>query len=268
MKHEVFFRAHPVFSGDELADYLSRSGEVGPRAKEALLAYHRRTGRIVRIRRGVYAVIPRGSDVDSYPVDPFLIASKLTTDAFLSYHTALEFYGRAYSVHEYFTYSASRPLPRFTFRSHVFRGTKFPSRLVQTSNEYFGVTTSERGGLMVRVATLERSMVDMLDRPELAASWEEIWRSLESIEFFNLDQIIAYARLLGNATTAAKVGFFLDQHREALLVDDHHLHELRELRPRQPHYLDRSNRGPGVFVPEWNLVIPEQVLNRGWDELL
>ncbi|MDZ7837948.1 MAG: hypothetical protein U5N58_08345 [Actinomycetota bacterium] len=30
----------------------------------------------------------------------------------------------------------------------------------------------------------------------LSGTWEEIWRSLESIEFFDLDQVLAYVLLL------------------------------------------------------------------------
>lgn len=29
----------------------------------------------------------------------------------------------------------------------------------------------------LRVASLERTLVDVLDRPDLAGSWEEVWRS-------------------------------------------------------------------------------------------
>ncbi len=47
MKHGEFFRKYPVFTGDELAGYLSSHGVVGGRAKEALLACHHKTGRIV-----------------------------------------------------------------------------------------------------------------------------------------------------------------------------------------------------------------------------
>lgn len=268
MKHDAFFRKHPVFTGEELRKHLSSHGEVGSRAQEALLAYHRKAGRIVRVRRGLYAVIPPGADADSYPVDLFLVAAKLTPDAVLSHHTALEFYGKAYSVHTHFIYSASRPLSPLTFRSHVFRGTKFPKVLLRTGKEHVGVSSAERAGLEIRITSLERTLVDVLDRPDLSGSWEEIWRSLESIEFFDLDEVVRYALLLGNATTGAKVGFFLEEHRETLMVEEHHLKALHDLRPRQPHYLERSKRKSGRLVSEWNLVVPSEVLERTWEEVL
>jgi len=111
-------------------------------------------------------------------------------------------------------------------------------------------------------------LVDVLDRPDLSGSWEEIWRSLESVEFFDLDKVVEYVLLLGNATTNAKVGLFLDQHREALMANEHHLKALHDMSPRQPHYLDRSKRKPGRLVPKWNLVVPREILERTWGEVL
>ncbi len=268
MKHQGFFRRHPVFTGEELAAYLSTCGEVGPRAQEALLAYHKKTGRVVLVRRGLYAVIPPGEDPGSYPVDPVLVAARVTKDAVLSHHTALELHGRAYSVQEHFTYSASRPPIPITFRSHVLRGVGFPKGLRRDGRVYFGVSTMDRAGMEIRVASLERTLVDVLDRPDISGSWEEIWRSLESVEFFDLDRVVDYAILLENATTAAKVGFFLEQHRDPLMVEDHHLNPLHELTPRHPHYLDRSRRKSGRLISKWNLMVPREVLERTWGEVL
>jgi hypothetical protein len=86
------------------------------------------------------------------------------------------------------------------------------------------------------------------------------------VEFFDLDKVTAYVQHLGNATTAAKVGFFLEQHREGLMVDEAHLKALRDLRPQRPHYLERSRRKAGRFVAAWNLVVPQEVYERSWEE--
>lgn len=256
MKHEEFFRKQPVFTGEELDKHLSAIGKPGHRTRESLLDYHRRKGHLILIRRGLYAVIPPGTDPELFPVDPFLVAAKLTKDAVLSYHTALEIHGRAYSVREHLTYSAARPVSPVSFRSRIFRGVRFPQPLCRAQNENFGVITVDRAGLEVRVSSLERTMVDVLDRPDLSGSWEEIWRSLESVEFFDLDRVVEYTLLLGNATTTAKVDFFLEQHRQSLMVEDDHLQPLRDRRPRQPHYLDSSNRKSGKLVEDWDLIVP------------
>ena len=267
VKHDAFFRLHPVFTGEELAEHLSSNGRVGPRTQESLLAYYTKAGRLVRARRGLFAVIPPGADCATYPIDPYLVASKLTPDSVLSHHTALEFHGRAYSIWQHLTYLASRPAEPLTFRSHVFRGTRFPEALLRSGKEDFDVLTRERSGMPLRITSLERTLVDVLDRPDYSGGWEEVWRSLESVEFFDLEKVVEYALLLENATTVAKVGFFLDQHRETLMVEERHLKALRSRRPRQAHYLDRTRRYSGHLVAEWNLVVPTEVAERSWAEV-
>ena len=77
------------------------------------------------------------------------------------------------------------------------------------------------------------------------------------------DALVEYALKLDSSLTVARVGFFLDRHRDALMVEERHLATLRKRAPRQPAYLDRK-REPGKLVPGWNLVVPERVLTRSW----
>ena len=108
-------------------------------------------------------------------------------------------------------------------------------------------------------------MEDVLDQPDKCGNWEEIWRSLALVEFFDLDAVIAYALALGSSLTAARVGFFLEQNAEALMVEEMHLDKLQAHAPRQPRYLD-STRKSGRLVNRWNLVVPDYVLHRRWEE--
>jgi predicted transcriptional regulator of viral defense system len=201
------------------------------------------------------------------PIDPFLVAGRLAPDAILAYHTALEFHGKAHSpMHEfyYLTGLAARPLG---FRDQRFRAVPPPAALRSQGAELSNVLDAERMGLSVRVTNLERTMVDVLDRPRFGGGWEEIWRSLESVEFFDFDAVVEYALLLDNATTIAKVGFFLEQHKNSLMVEERHLDPLRKRRPQAPHYLSRGARRPGKLAAGWNLVVPAEVLERRWEEV-
>jgi predicted transcriptional regulator of viral defense system len=264
MRFEEFLASHPVFTLEEL------SGAAGKRANpwtlKATLAYHRKRGRILLVRRGLYAAVPPGSSPQTCPVDPYLLASKMAGDSVLAYHTALEAHGKAHSVFErfhYLTKTSARPL---VFRSRRFEGVQPPAALRTKRKEGFGVKTQDRSGVAVRVTSLERTLVDVLDRPRLGGGWEEIWRSLESVEYFDLEAIVEYALLLDNATTIAKVGYFLDRHRETLMVEDAHLEPLKKRRPKRPHYMDRSRRSRGRSVVEWNLVVPAALAERSWEE--
>lgn len=265
-KHETFFREHAVFTGRQVKAYLNAQGYANPHRCASLLAYYKKTGRIIRIRRGLYASIPPGANPDTYPVDKFLVTSNMAPDAVLAYHSALEFHGMAYSAWSHCLYAAARPVEDVRFRSQWIRGTAFPRSLMQARAKHYAVLELPRRDAL-RVTSLERTLVDVLDRPHLAGGWEEIWRSLEMIAWVAVEQVVEYALLLRNATVVAKVGFYLDQHREELMLSDRHLTPLRQHIPRQPVYWQRSERAPGRLASTWNIVVPQFIWERAWDEL-
>jgi len=262
-----FFARHPIFRIEEFTKHLNSHGSANSSTRDALLSHHRETGRLIHIRRGLYASVPLGTPVDKFSIDPYLLASKLTSDAILAYHTALELHGKAYTIYEQFTYltkwSTGRP---FTFQGRTYRGVSHPSILERTEKENLYVETLDRLGLDVKITDLERTMVDVLDRPNLSGSWEEIWRSLENIEFLDVDKVVNYAIILGNATTVAKVGFYLEQHKITLLLSDTPLKKLKAHRPKNPHYMEREDRSGGQLSPEWNLIVPTDIQDRVWEE--
>lgn len=261
-----FFDATPVFTRVEFEAARTETARRSPRTTDSLLRRYVAEGRLLRLRAGLYAVVPRSADAATAPVDPYLVATKLAPDATLAYHAALQFWGKAYSVWQRFHFVTETSTRALRFRGLEFVPVKLPLPLRQlpTSDRY--VTEQRHAGGTVRVTTLERTLVDVLDVPSNAGGWEEVWRSLEMVEFFDLDAIASYVMKLGAALTAARVGFFLEQHREALMVEDKHLDPLRRLRPRQPRYLD-ARRKPGKLVAAWNLIVPDDVLGRTWAEV-
>jgi predicted transcriptional regulator of viral defense system len=128
-----------------------------------------------------------------------------------------------------------------------------------------GVLVRPHAGGEVRVTALERCLVDLLHAPEQGGGWEEIWRSLEMVEFFDLDAVVEHALRLRSALTVARVGFFLEQHREEWMVQEKHLEPLLRRAPAQPRYLS-PRREAGKLVARWNLVVPEYVLQRRWED--
>ena len=262
----------PVFTAEEFAEFLSVDRLRTSDIRQSLLTHHLKSGNILRIKQGLYATVPPGMNPESSPVDMFQIAGKMSTDAVLGYHTALDFYGKAHSIWNQFLYLTSNRATRpVIFRGHEFRGVLFPKALREKGEELFAVNKEERTGLEVRVTSLERTLVDLLDRPHLGGGYEEIWRSLEAVEFFDLDMVLDYALLLGNSTTIAKVGFFLETQRDELMVEEDHLRRLREHRPKRPTYMIRADRSRGnrkrSLVKAWNLVVPQKILNRTWEEI-
>ena len=160
MKPVDYFSTHPLFRFEDFATAHREGDARKPAASQAVLRQHLRAGHLLHVRRGLYAVVPRGTLAETLQIDPFLLASRLAPDA-----------------------------------------------------------------------------------------------------------VTDYALKLGSAVTVAKVGFFLEQHREELMLEESHLERLQEHAPSQPRYLERGKREPGRLLTRWNLVVPERVLNRTWAEV-
>lgn len=263
MSLKKFFANHPVFRRDEFDEYQKDRSHW---TRKSSLAHHCQQGRLRLLRRGLYAVVPEGVDPENFHVDPYLVASKLADDAFLSFHTALEIFGKAYSTFQRYTYGSVRAFHPFELDGCSYEWTSVSKSLIDAEQPYFAITEVERSGVDINVTSLERTLVDLLDRPNLGGGWEEIYRSLESVEYFNLDVVIEYVHLLGKKTTAAKVGYYLQEHAEELMVDDSHLAELRKLRPKQAFYIERG--GSGIVIRDWNIVVPEWLANRSWEDVI
>ncbi len=265
MRSAEFFATHPVFTHAEFVAAHTAQGRSA-HTSNTLLAKHVVAGRLLRVRRGLYATVPVGLDAAEFSPDPYLIATELREDAIVALHSALAFHGKAYSVwnrHQYLTAERGRP---FTFRGLEYGPVQVPLPVRPLPDFGGGVLTRYHAGGTVRVTSLERCLVDLLHAPDHGGGWEEIWRSLEMVEYFDLAAVARYALLLGSALTAARVGFFLEQHREEWMVEEKHLLSLLKSAPAQPRYLS-ARQESGKLVPRWNLIVPESVLHRHWEEI-
>lgn len=266
MRSADFFATNPVFTHEEYLAAHGARGDRSPRTADSLLTRHAASGKVLHVRRGLYAAVPAGAAPATYEVDPFLLATKLAPDAAVAYHAALQFRGKAYSVWNRFAVLTRSHLRPLSFQGSEFVGVRPPRALDGLPDLGGGVVVEPHAGGTVRVTTFERTLVDLLDDPHLGGGWEEVWRSLEMVEYFDLAAVTEHALERGSALTIARVGFFLDQHREELFVEEPHLRSLREHAPRRPRYFDRK-REAGRLVKPWNLVVPERVIERSWSEV-
>lgn len=263
-----FFAQNPVFTHEEFKQYIISQGTINPNTQKEILAYHLKKQSIFRIRRGLFASIPLSSSgtTESYSVDPYLIAGRISNDSVLAYHTAFDFYGVSYSLYQQIIFMSQQKIRPFTFQQTKFICLPFPKTLIKKNKTNMEIITVDRQGLNIKVTSLERTLVDALDRPDYAGGWEEIWRSAEHIPILNFDKIIEYAISLDNATTIAKLGFFLEQHKEQFNVDEKVLTLLQERKPSSIHYLVRTKRESGKLIRRWNLIVPAHIIERAWEE--
>jgi predicted transcriptional regulator of viral defense system len=211
-------------------------------------------GKLQRIRRGLYAVIPPLEDKEKYVPDKFLIASKIRDDYYLGYHTALEFYGCAYS-HFNEVYIALKKKDRFDpFR---YKNLRFRPVFVQDTS--FGVEEKEYLGRRVRVSSKERTFIDCLDRVEYAGGWEESLKSLQGLGGLNFDSLNKALMSYNNELLFRKAGFVLGLLRDTSVFYEHLSDKMLDSWYKRigenPRYL--TDEKPLIYNKRWRLYVPE-----------
>jgi len=261
-----FFAVHPVFTREELVRHPPETGggERNASTCRGLLRYHQTTGRILSVRRGLYATVAPGSTQSSAPMDAYLVGALGCPEGVLAYHTALELHGLAYSTFEEVQILVPRLQRGWSFKGVEYRPVK-PRESLGNAALTLGVETMDRQGMDLRVTSVTRTLVDVLDRPDLAGDWEEVWRSLETLRVVDDVEALAYLERLGNATTSALVGFYLERHPGVLDSAGETLTKMESLRPKGRQYLDR--KAGGRLAGRWNLILPETLWQRNWEEL-
>jgi len=226
-----------------------------------------REGRVVVVRPGLFAVVGDGRDPERFQPMPSLVSTKMAPDAVVSHHGALDFWGVSYSLWFDVVYSATEPQAPLVYGAVCYRGVRFPQRLIDSGHQHFGVVTRTYADGVVRVTSMERTLVDVLADPDYGGSWDEIYQSVTRADQIDVEAVAAYCQLRdGGPALRAKVGFFLDQHRALWGISASDLDQFRPAGPRAKRFVfDTFDRKRTHYVEEWNLVVPAEVVERQWE---
>ena len=263
-KTASFLSAHPVFTR---AEFAAAFGHPASAANvTSLLRHHLRAGNIKRVSREVFAAVPAHLAADRMVViDRFAAASKLRTDGVLGFHSALELQGIAYSeFNEVQLLSAGRTeLVELSFGACRFITP--PKALVRAGKAGCLTTTMDRQGVAVRVTAIERTIVDVLHRPELAGGVEEVLKSLDLVRYLDPAKVADYVELLDNRSIASVSGWWLEKRRDALGVTEEVLVRLRARLPRSKHYALGAQSGHAVLVEPWRVLLPPLAVDAAFE---
>lgn len=255
-----FFATHPVFSLDEAVRVLAP-----PRGRAGMverLKYHVNKGRLMRVSRGIYAVVPRGMEVRRFSPDPFLLAVAIRPQGIFSHHSALELLGVAHSSWSQHTLYASPRRRRLRLDGQTIRFLDHPRSMTLDGNELLGTRRMERRGILISVTGPERTLIEGFHRPALTGGTEELALSASGFPVLDLDLLEDILHRYAMANLWAATGWFLETFRQRFHVPDPALARLHRRRPHAPQYLERHHRD-GLLSRRWNLIIPRTLVQPG-----
>jgi len=211
-------------------------------------------GKLQRIRKGLYLVLSPLDEPEKHEVDKLLVASKIRAEYYLGFHTALEYYGCANSIHNE-AYICVKQNHRF----NPFQYKRFSFKPVFVKDVTFQVEQKHYQNNTVKVSSKERTFIECIDRVQYAGGWEECIKSLQGLGGLNLEKLLTLLHKYKNDNLYRRVGYVLEllKKRSPFYehVDDQLLNEIQSHLKGTPRYL--INRKKGVLQRRWRLYIPE-----------
>ncbi len=245
--HTLFYRQQ-VFTYDEARQKLKLKAS----SLQKMLHVLQRDGYILRIKKKVYAVIPIESSGHSFAPNKYLVAAKLQSKSYVSYHTALELHGAAESAHNTMFISVPRQAKPFQFQ-----GTTYS---FVTKYDSFGLTNMNVDGIPLQITDREKTILDGLDRLKYVGGLEEYLKSVSSFPSVNASKLTRYLKLSKKKGLYAKVGWLLSLFAKRWFIKQSVLDDLRKHLGKRTFYLDHKNGKVSYrFDSTWNLMVPENV---------
>lgn len=177
----------------------------------------------------------------------FEIGTKINEEAYISYHSALEYYGLANQVFNDVIVSSSKRFSNFIFEDSEY--------LFIKSNNYEQVEFMQDNG--IRVTTLERTIIDCIDDINLAGGIEEIINALEQIKYLDEDKLLNALKSYDKIFLYQKTGYLLEKYNDNLKLSNKFFNECRKHLSNQIKYFMDDCDSDVFLNKRWKLIAPK-----------
>ena len=177
-----------------------------------LLAFWAIQGWVRRVKRGLYIPVPLDSLTDEVaPEDPWILAARLYAPCYIGGWSAAEHWDLTEQIFSsILVFTTKRPRQR----EQDIGGTQFI--LITTSESYFfGLKRVWRGKSKVQVSDPSRTIIDALNAPRVGGGIRNItdlFNNYLNSKYKNIDDLLKFAMLRGNATIFKRLGFLLERY--------------------------------------------------------
>lgn len=178
---------------------------------------------------------------------PYQIGSKITKDSFISYRSALEYYAKIQSTSRIICVSSKRKFEGFRFKGYSYK--------YFSNKGDFGISNTKG----IRITDKERTVLDCIDKPELAGGDEKLVHHLELVGKLNGNKILKYLPNYNSKKLYTKVGFMLGWLNYAFKVEQDVIDYCRGRRARTNYYFNENSKN-NVLISKWGLRISKEIL--------
>lgn len=218
-----------------------------------LLKNMRKKGALDKVKSNLFVRIPSHivHDKGKYVEDPIFVGKHLTKPYFFSYYTALYLHGLSQQSARYYYLSTTRHIQEVDYHGNVFRA------VILTEKRFFGFKEMKYGEEKVFASDLERTIIDVMNRPEYSGGYEEILRSFQDMENVDWNRLLKYMDKMGEKILFNRIGFVFDMLGEFVNTPDRFLMELRKRLSENIYYFEKNRKGS--YIKKWKIIVDKRL---------
>lgn len=236
-------------------DVVSVLGVSGVWAKN-ILSKLARKGAAQRVGRGKYVVIP--ADIlygrKSYVADPLVLISELLkeTKYYVAYYSAAHVHGLTEQLPFKTTVAVLNQMRSINV------GNIFLNFVNLKKSRFFGYEEIRYLDSAINVSDIEKTLVDIVDRPELCGGFAEVARIISNAFMtghVNQQKLVSYVKKFESQAVAQRLGFIIEyvQEKQKAHVAPGILEELLHLTGSKIYPLDVKSLKKGEISKKWKI---------------
>lgn len=202
-----------------------------------------------KIRRNLYS--PVNPVTGQVMASRYQIACAITDTAYISHHSAFEYYGLANQVF-YEVYVSSE------IRFREFEYDKVTFKYISSRMKDGVIDAKNTTG--VRITDLERTVIDSIQDFNKIAGFEELINCLDGIHYLDESKLKTYLDIYNIQALYQKAGFLLEFYKKDMQLSQSFIDYCKNKIGNSRMYLIRDTDEQTYYNNEWKIMVPESIL--------
>ena len=246
---------YPVFAIDDVKK-LTDNEKTAYSQLDRLM----KKGLVKKIRKNIYSVVNPATGL--IVASRYQIACAITNTAYISHHSAFEYYGFINQVFYEVYVSSETKFNHFDYDHVTYKyvASRMKEGVVEAKN-----TTG------VIITDLERTVIDSIRDFNKIGGFEELINCLEGVHYLDEKKLKRYLDIYNTQGLYQKVGFLLDHYRKEIQLSKGFLEYCKSKIGKSKRYLVSEAKENSYYNSEWELMVPEglfEVTDQGDDILV
>lgn len=205
--------------------------------------------KIKKIKNGLWTMInPLYNDIY---VNKYEIGTAMFDNAYIGYHTALEYYGLHNQISREVQVLVERREKSVEFDNYIFR-----------FYQGDGVGVVEKSHIdKIRITSLEKTIYDCINNINFAGGLEELYSATECINYIDEEKLLKLLNYYSDDKMFQKVGWLFDTADRKLLSNDFYSICKSKIKNRIDLRVNKKNRSK--YFKDWDIVAPRYIFANG-----